>query len=301
MSLEGISERIDTPAELVDNTHSPIDGLSDNDKARYILQYLLNCRGVCHEDVLLAVLQKLQKNSSIDENNSSSLDNLTELVKKINVKLNPLNYKIVKVGHGMGKSAVAKMLRPSHSSQNNRFYLYINTVSSDESKLATRFSQREIEFIKWAVEQMCNTSECESTDDSPVIKELHRIRRTTGAANHPQCITHSLPSTYLLQYEEMSASEIDDLLTRLCELKWFYKDKTGRVAMDLRCIVELEEYLLSNGIPSCQSCHRLAVQGVQCDSCSMAWHIDCYQHYINHISRSCSCGQSLVENGVCVI
>lgn len=304
MSSEEVPEELPTgngANESVEASSSAVE-LNDDDKGRYILQYLLSCRGVCHEDMLLLVLQKLDKYSTGEENSASTLDSLSEIIKKINVKLNPLSYKIIKVSHGIGKRVVSTLLRSTGSSGNsNKFYVYVNTVSSDESKLATRFSQREIEFVKWAVEQMCDASERKSSDNSLIAEQLHQVRSTTSEDGWRRCITYSVPSKYLLQYEEMSASEIEDLVTRLCELKWFYKDNLGRVAMDLRCLVELEEYLLSNGIPACQGCHRLAVQGVQCESCSMAWHVDCYQHYVTHVSRICPCGKSIVEDGVYVV
>lgn len=272
--------------------------LTDHDISRYLLQYLLDCRGVCHENMLLVVLGKLQRYKQNSDSQVCSTDELVEIVKGINVKLNPLGYKISRVGHGMGKNNVSSMLPDTGLPKNNRFYVYVNTVTSEESKLATRFSTREIEFIKWCVEKMCICRDCQLIIDCPIITEVDRIRNNVS---WNKCVTYSVESSEFFQYKDWSPIEIESLLFKLCALKWFTKDENGRIAMDLRGLVELEEYLIANGISICENCHRLASQGVRCISCSKSWHVDCYQHHITHIGTHCPCGESILQNGIYII
>ncbi|GAV46892.1 hypothetical protein ZYGR_0A04900 [Zygosaccharomyces rouxii] len=272
--------------------------ITDHDIARYLLQYLLDCRGICHENMLLVVLGKLQKYTQDPTSQVCSTDKLVEIIKGINVKLNPLGYKISSVGHGMGKNNVSSMLKDTGLPSNNRFYVYVNTVTSEESKLATRFSTREIEFIKWCVEKMCVSRDCEVIIDCPIITEVDRIRNDVS---WNKCITYSVESSEFFQYKDWSPIEIESLLFKLCGLKWFAKDENGRISMDLRCSVELEEYLIANGISTCENCHRLALQGTRCTSCSRSWHVDCYQHRITHIGKYCPCGESILQNGMYIV
>lgn len=272
--------------------------LTDHDIARYLLQYLLDCRGISHENMLLVILGKLQKHTQNPDSQICSTDRLVEIIKGINVKLNPLGYKISRVGHGMGRNNVSSMLKDTGLPSSNRFYVYVNTVSSEESKLATRFSTREIEFIKWCVEQMCVPKGCEVIIDCPIVTEIDRIR---GDISWNKCITYSIESSQFLQYKDWSPIEIESLLFKLCGLKWFSKDENGRISMDLRCLVELEEYLIANSVSTCENCHRLASQGARCMACSRSWHVDCYQHHITHIGTYCSCGESILQNGIYMI
>lgn len=272
--------------------------LTDHDIARYLLQYLLDCRGICHENMLLVVLRRLQKYTQEPASQVCSTDKLLEIIKGINVKLNPLGYKISRVGHGMGKNNVSSMLKDTGLPSNNRFYVYVNTVTSEESKLATRFSTREIEFIKWCVEKMCVSRDCEVIIDYPIITEVDRIRNDVS---WNKCITYSVESSEFFQYKDWSPLEIESLLFKLCGLKWFTKDENGRISMDLRCLVELEEYLVANGVSTCENCHRLASQGTRCTACSRSWHVDCYQHHVTHIGSYCPCGESILQNGMYII
>lgn len=312
--------------------------LTEDDKSRYLLQYILAARGICHENGLLLALMTLQRAHSLDEDERWSitrwLEKLADHINRINVKLNPLSYKIVRVSHGIGKNVVSEKSRRSFEPftesnedtgapfpdialpESNRFYVYTNMVSSGETKFATRFTQKEIEFVKWTIEQFCNSAN-EITEgtvpgSSPLVREVDRIRQNAVGDVNPlpswdKFTSFSLGSTRLLQYEELNGMEIEDLIVRLCEYKWFFRNSQGEVGMDLRCIAELEEYLVSaHELTTCQNCNKLAIQGVLChnehEQAIGVWHVDCYQHYITHVSKNCNlCGTSLITNGVYVI
>ena len=209
--------------------------------------------------------------------------------------------------------------------ESNRFFVYINLASTEETKLATRFNQNEIEFIKWAIEQFMINGEAViedmASDTSVIVREINRILvAATDDSNFTKWrkfSTFTVGSTALLQFEGLTATEIEDLLLRLCEYKWFYRTKEGKFGIDLRCIAELEEYLTSMyNLNTCQNCHKLAIQGVRCgnESCRkedeetgessppQIWHVDCFKHYITHVSKNCDrCGSLLITEGVYVL
>lgn len=312
--------------------------LTEDDKSRYLLQYILAARGICHENGLLLALMALQRAHSVDENEGWSatkwLERLADHINRINVKLHPLSYKIVKVSHGMGKNIVTEKSRRTFESftesnddrentysnlvlpESNRFYVYTNMISSEETKFATRFTQKEIDFVKWTIGQFCNSAS-EITEgtvpgSSSLVREVDRIRQNAvgnldSLQSWNKFTSFSLGSTKLLQYEDLNALEIEDLIVRLCDYKWFFRNSQGEVGMDLRCIAELEEYLLSAyELSTCLNCNKLAIQGVMCDNehddAISIWHVDCYQHYITHVSKNCNlCETSLITNGVYVI
>ncbi|EDO17633.1 hypothetical protein Kpol_1004p5 [Vanderwaltozyma polyspora DSM 70294] len=328
--------------------------LSVEDKGRYLLQYLLDCRGICHENALLLVLIKLDKDS-VDEEGSPNrtfedyLKYLQDIVDEINVKLNRLNYKIVRINHPSGARVISRYTKsylrdheqdfgsffnlqdPATSAitannndqnvsielpQSSRYYVYINLESNEETKLATRFSLKEIEFIKWAIQEfMINGSTIETTNRIPssiIVKEINRILKEVSTDESPQFwnsyCTFTKGSLNLSKFRDLTASETDDLLIRLCRYKWFYRTDEGTFGMDLRCITELEQYLIETfEFKTCTVCKHIVLQGVLCrdaqtdENCSM-WHVDCFQHYITHSRKSCSnCESDLMTQGVYVI
>ncbi|CCD23899.1 Smc5-Smc6 complex subunit NSE1 NDAI_0C02390 [Naumovozyma dairenensis CBS 421] len=334
--------------------------LTSDELSRYLLQYILSARGVCHENALVLALMRLKVDSNTIDPQWTISDWLTCLndhVNKINVKLNPLSYKIIRINHGIGKNIVSNKNRQNFGlfetattmsnrsdvdqdengnshvilPESNRFYLYVNLTSSEQTKLATRFSQKEIEFVKWALQKFCeegnivkDIGSLSTPSSNLIISEVHRI--ITGATGNnnllrwSRYVSFTVGSTQLLQYEHFTAIELESILIKLCEYKWFYRTSQGEYGMDLRCLAELEDYLVSTfGLSKCQNCDKIAVQGVICGSqhCLPSddrsqlgevptelriWHIDCFQHYISHVSKECDvCRRSLLENGVYMV
>ncbi|CCC66703.1 hypothetical protein NCAS_0A01450 [Naumovozyma castellii] len=335
--------------------------ITADDISRYLLQYILAARGVCHENALMLALMRLKVDSH-DVNAhwtiSDWLEALNEHINAINIKLNLLNYKILRISHGIGKSAVSIKNRQNFGlfdtvgttednedddnndnkedsrvvlPESNRFYVYVNLSSTEETKLATRFTPKEIEYVKWCLEKFCIQSgiiremdQGNAITSSIVVHEVNRILLSATGDNTTnkwnKWTTFTLGSTELLQYDGFTATEIEAVLVKLCEHKWFYRTQNGVFGMDLKCIAELEEYLVSTfELATCQNCNKLAIQGVMCgsESCLQngspssegestnkcrVWHIDCFQHYITHVSKDCDlCKNSLITNGVYVI
>ncbi|CAI4045704.1 Smc5-Smc6 complex subunit NSE1 SKDI_12G0630 [Saccharomyces kudriavzevii IFO 1802] len=331
--MEAYQERVSTTATA--------------DATRYLLQYILSARGICHENNLILALMKLETDAS-KWSTEQWTDKLNDHINAINVKLNVLGYKIIRINHGIGRNAVTLKnkqnlslfennttvrdhedsttdLQPMVLPESSRFFVYVNLASTEETRLASRFNQNEMEFVKWAIEQFMINGEIviegSASDTSVIVKEVSRIlAEATGDSNLKKWVKFSsftVGSTDLLQFQELTAMEIEELLLRLCELKWFYRTKKGKFGIDLRCIAELEEYLTSTyNLNTCQNCHKLALQGVRCgneacrdeddetgENCPpQIWHIDCFKHYITHVSKNCDrCDSLLVTDGVYVL
>ena len=81
--------------------------MSRNNNISYLLlNFILTSRDIYHENVLTLALLRLK--IDFDEYDPSwSVQKwnteLNEVMNKINIILNTLNYKIVKINHGMGK------------------------------------------------------------------------------------------------------------------------------------------------------------------------------------------------------
>ena len=378
--------------------------MSNPDISRLLLDYIVTARGICHENALILALIRLKMDYnefdpawSLQKWNTELNDNIDH----INVKLNTLNYKIVKISHGMGKNAVTArnrqkfgLLEPKNMAtdennnsnqyenneddedinnnidnnnnnnnnsrsttpndgragiilpESNKFYVYVNMEPTDETKLATRFQEKEIAFVKWSIEQFVEHAmtiepiQNNDIESNIIYKEIntllnslsHPIKdiananiediqedfKNRGGIKWKQFISFTARSTNLLRYEALGAAEIENLLLQLCELKWFYRDSNGRFGMDLRCIAELQDYLINEfELPTCQYCHQLTLQGVMCggEACHASeteeensifqrrvWHLDCFQHYMLHVSQKCDkCPNSLLKNAIYII
>ena len=93
--------------------------LTNKDVRKYLLQFILQCKGVVHENMLLSCLLALEYDSGrlrvSDEDEKPNLENwkekLSDHVTKLNVQLNPLNFRIVKMNHPMGKNYVSRRFK----------------------------------------------------------------------------------------------------------------------------------------------------------------------------------------------
>lgn len=321
---------------------------------RYILQLLLRGQGVLHENVLLNALINLYVDQGLYPNNANGADSndrwtteywlklLEGHINTINVKLNKLEYKILKISHPLGVDIVSKKYNytqgndgngngnddallddnnntpiPVVNLKSNKFYVYVNLVSNEETKLSTNFSDKEIQFIKWAIDQTLREPFVlkESEDTNVLVTHINR-NILNESANYDgikwtKYWTYTVPAKILLQYEKLTTMEIEDTLTKLIQLKWLYRTSKGRYGSNLRLIIELNQMLLQDfNLPMCPVCNQLCLQGVLCnnETCSddenrkMGWHVDCYQHYVSHVSENCNlCRQSILNDSIFLI
>lgn len=294
---------------------------------RVLLQFILRNKGVVYEGVLVQLLKQLDRDNDECEQAETVGDvewqhRLSQHVAEINVKLSRLNFKIVKVRHGMGKRYVSQIMAPnwvegSTIVSSSLFYVYVNLSSTKEMNLATSLKSSEIEVVKWIIDKLATLrAVAEETDqaDSHVKECVNSIIKscfqddTEVSPFLSYCSTYSTKSMELLNYAGLAASEVERLLNKLCELKWLHKLKNGAYALDLKALIELEDYLLETyGMLTCQSCQRIATVGVYCTACTRvldghgkasAWHVDCFEHHLNHVSKLCRlCDSPLLDFG----
>ncbi|KAG0654778.1 hypothetical protein C6P45_003275 [Maudiozyma exigua] len=340
---------------------------------QFILQYIIECNGVCHENVLLIALMNLkldQKDFDKTLNIKQWLEILHYYIDEINVKLNPMMFKIVTVNHDLGQrqinsriqskfenfmtqinrnhimnnnnlslsgerieQVISNNMNPLTLPQSNKFYVYINAQSTNETKLATNFTPREIEFIKWAIQQFIDESNIiqyrsgNFNSQNGIVTSINKIlseKTRNPQMSWNQYITYTVGSTQLSSYKDLSPLETEEILKQLTDLKWFYRTNNGKFGMDIRCIAELHDLLINNyDLPICQICNRIVQMGVTCGNIShfsneeeeddeeednenkptkVMWHVDCFQYYMSHVSENCNgCNSPLIIGGLYVV
>lgn len=283
---------------------------------KLLLQYILRSRGIVHENVLLECLWELKKDlGDFKENRSIKewKEILNQCIVNINMKLKLLNFKLIRCSHPLGKSIITKRMKYLNNGielpSSNKFYVYVNLESTDDIKLATDFKLVEINFIKWALEVFIRSSKSlqVSTEFNSLIEiEINKILEDHFKEKKQliHVLTFTCGFSQLSRFEDgLNISEIEKLLNKLCELKWFYRTPQGMFGMDLKLLVELEGYLINNfDLPICLVCNTLVTQGIICLSCNegkdytSSWHVDCFQYYLNHVSEKCKmCNNSLLD------
>lgn len=342
---------------------------------QFLLQYLIECNSVCHENALLIALMNLkldQKDFDKSLNIEKWLQMLHYYIDEINVKLNPISFKIVTVNHDLGKRQINSRIQSkfehfitqinrNHIRNNsnislsgerieqqitdninelmlpksNKFYVYINTQSTNETKLATNFTPKEIEFIKWSIQQFIDESNIiqykseNFNSQDGIVTSINKI--LSEKTHNPQIswnqyISYAVGSTQLSNYKDFSPLETEHILKQLTDLKWFYRTSNGKFGMDIRCVAELQDLLVNNyDLPVCQICNKIVQMGVTCGNIShftddnddnedgenldnenkptkVIWHVDCFQYYMSHVSENCNgCNNSLITGGLYVI
>ncbi|CAI5792486.1 non-structural maintenance of chromosomes element 1 homolog isoform X1 [Podarcis lilfordi] len=66
------------------------------------------------------------------------------------------------------------------------------------------------------------------------------------------------------------------------ELELFKKTKEGEYTLHLRCVLELEQYILrhyQDSARKCHVCHSLSIQSQVCEDCGIAMHLPCLAKY----------------------
>lgn len=327
-------------------------GLSESEKEKHLLQYLLNCRGVCHENVLLKVMLLMENEQGDLEQGLSVFEwqaKLQERVARINLKLQPLKYQVKKAIYGSGRAIVSEKVRSQlelnsansfgkvNFPNSSQYYVYIDTSPFGEMKHATTFTDKELEYIKAFIKVLADRgSVIHEVDDvngadSKIVEQIDKIRQKaygnkrrhdsdveTGPENaeNNEPVQSSSVSRWthyasytadiaaLTDATDLQPLETQELLDKLCRLRWLYKTGKGKYGLDLRLLVEMNDYLSDNySMSSCERCKDIVAQGVQCSTrdCNSVWHVDCYEHDILHENRICkSCGESILDRGVYV-
>ncbi|AGO10692.1 AaceriADR344Wp [[Ashbya] aceris (nom. inval.)] len=277
-----------------------------DDKRRLLLQCILRARGVVHEQVLAQFLAALDGEEGADE--------LGTYVTEMNVRLRGLGYQVKRVTHGLGRRYAGEQA----GAEGGRFYVYVNVGASREAELATTFRPAELEFAKWAIAQLGTLGPLEEAGEHGHAAAEREVDRVLAAWRGEPCrlrqrATYAERAKTLLTYPDLTSSEIERLLMRLCELKWFYRTAEGSYGFDLRLLVELEEYLLENHtLMPCSTCEHVVAQGVLCTGCVSkhrdegsgwaAWHVDCFDYQVNHVAPQCpTCKADILTVGAYLV
>lgn len=271
-------------ADDINEVESLDNGTTEESKRRYLIRYILAKGGVCDERDLMGAFEALEGNNYQSDR---AEDTLKDHIANINVKLNILGYKVV---HCMGRLGM-------------RCYVYIDIGSSDETKLATKLKPDELTYLKWCLDKFLDSQKQLDTGNAPRTEVQVAVdsvlTEVTGQLDVrlPSAVTYTVGSTELSQFEELGPLESQQLLLKLCHLKWFYSTSQGRFGINVRGIQELKGYLKARyELPICCSCHEIVLEGVQCTCLVKSWHISCFRHYTTHVSMQCEgCGASITQ------
>lgn len=304
--------------------------LSDKDVRKYLLQFILQCKGIIQENVLLSCFLTLEFDSgrlrNIHEDDEKvSLDLLAERlnqhITELNVELNPFHYRIDKINHPMGKRYVSAKFRnmvtdlvPFDWPISGRFYIYLNTKFESQMKLATSFTPTEISFIKFCIDSiMLNGNDILSFEArlrNSLVKEIDSVfQRNQEPQFHGlmTCVLYKIGSGLLMNNEEIGVTKVEEILMKLTENKWFSRFTDGKIGIDIKFVLEMKDYLVDNyHVATCVTCDSVVLQGIICGRCreefNHGWHVDCLDHYLKHVDQRCpSCQALLSETGTYVI
>ncbi|KAF1501502.1 hypothetical protein FQV09_0014234, partial [Eudyptes chrysolophus] len=84
-----------------------------------------------------------------------------------------------------------------------------------------------------------------------------------------------------LKTKKMKKKEAEQVLKVFVEDKWL-SERNGEYTLHTRCIIEMEQYILSNYqdvARKCNICHSLAIQSQVCESCGTGMHLPCVRKY----------------------
>ncbi|NXD15810.1 NSE1 protein, partial [Nothocercus nigrocapillus] len=142
------------------------------------------------------------------------------------------------------------------------------------------------ESLDWA-EPVVNLAETEITKMASdyAENELELFRKTMDliilSENGFASSTEILNFADQLKTKKMKKKEAEQVLKLFVEDKWL-SEKNGEYTLHTRCIMEMEQYILSNyqGVArKCNICHSLAIQSQVCETCGIGMHLPCVGKY----------------------
>ncbi|XP_010220358.1 PREDICTED: non-structural maintenance of chromosomes element 1 homolog isoform X1 [Tinamus guttatus] len=169
-------------------------------------------------------------------------DKLDDFINTINVHLQPLFMQIRK-----GMSEDDGRVR----------YALVNLAETEITKMASDYAENELELFR-------------KTMDLIILSE-------NGFASS----TEILNFVDQLKTKKMKKKEAEQVLKLFVEDKWL-SEKNGEYTLHTRCIMEMEQYILSNyqGVArKCNICHSLAIQSQVCETCGIGMHLPCVGKY----------------------
>ncbi|SCV03600.1 LAMI_0H09472g1_1 [Lachancea mirantina] len=258
-----------------------------NDTKKRLLRYILLHRGVCSHSSLLNALRALEQDEVADEVGGEVNERLDLILKDINVNLSKVGYSVLRCYDRYG----------------DRCYAYIDVGQTAETKLATTFNADELEYVKWCIASFMKSGGIvHDVDDHgsrvrDAVDDILERASSSSQRRLDKVVSYTEGSLHLCDYVALGASRAEELLVKLCKLKWFYRTAGGRVGLDTRGVLELNEYLSREfETPQCCACVSTTLSGVICSCRRSAWHVACFQHTVVHLTQECAeCGQSLLN------
>ncbi|XP_067390481.1 non-structural maintenance of chromosomes element 1 homolog isoform X3 [Emydura macquarii macquarii] len=129
------------------------------------------------------------------------------------------------------------------------YYALVNLAETEITKMASDYTENELELFR-------------KTMDLIIISE-------SGFASS----TNILNLADQLKTKKMKKKEAEQVLQNL---------RDGEYTLHTRCIMEMEQYILSNYqdmARKCNICHSLAIQSQVCETCGIAMHLPCAGKY----------------------
>ncbi|XP_013800120.1 non-structural maintenance of chromosomes element 1 homolog isoform X1 [Apteryx mantelli] len=169
-------------------------------------------------------------------------DKLDDFINTINIHLQPLFMQIRK-----GMSEDDGRVR----------YALVNLAETEITKMASDYTENELELFR-------------KTMDLIILSE-------NGFASS----TEILNFADQLKTKKMKKKEAEQVLKLFVEDKWL-SERNGEYTLHTRCIMEMEQYILSNyqGVArKCNICHSLAIQSQVCETCGIGMHLPCVGKY----------------------
>ncbi|KAM6299371.1 non-structural maintenance of chromosomes element 1 homolog [Aegotheles albertisi] len=169
-------------------------------------------------------------------------DKLDDFISTVNSHLQPLFMQIRK---GMSED------------DGRAHYALVNLAETEITKMASDYTENELELFK-------------KTMDLIILSE-------NGFASSTDIL--NLADT--LKTKKMKKKEAEQVLKVFVDDKWL-SERSGEYTLHTRCIIEMEQYILSNYhdvARKCNICHSLAIQSQVCESCGTGMHLPCVRKY----------------------
>ncbi|OXB68852.1 hypothetical protein ASZ78_002267 [Callipepla squamata] len=169
-------------------------------------------------------------------------DKLDHFVTTINNQLQPLFMQIRK-----GMSEV----------DGRTHYALVNMAETEITKMASDYAENELELFR-------------KTMDLIILSD-------NGFASSVDILN----CADQLKTKKMKKKEAEQVLKTFVDDKWL-SERNGEYTLHTRCIMEMEQYILStyqDVAKKCNICHSLAIQSQACKTCGIGMHLPCVGKY----------------------
>ncbi|XP_044308452.1 non-structural maintenance of chromosomes element 1 homolog [Varanus komodoensis] len=169
-------------------------------------------------------------------------DKLDDFINVANAQLQPL---LMEVRKGLSEE------------NGGTYYALVNLAETEFTKMASDYSESELELFKKTMDLIVSSG--------------------SGFASS----TDILNLADQLKPKKMKKKEAEQVLRSLVQNKWLCEQE-GEYTLHIRCILELEQYILCHyqgSVHKCHVCHCLCIQSQVCKDCGIAMHLPCLAKY----------------------